>query len=381
MKQKIRLKKTLTLTTLTALLLFYCNTATEEITEQKPYIYKVPETLNDGWETGHLAEAGFDQVTIEEMGFKVLNKINFPNIHAILVVKNGKIVFEEYYYNYNINMRHDLRSATKSFTSLLMGIAIEKDFIKSADEKVYPFFPEYPSFDNWDIRKSKMDIDNLLTMRSGLDSDDWLYEESPGSEYYLYQSEDWIKFMLDLPMVADPGEKFAYSSGGVIVIGGIITNATGMSISKFSDQYLFGPLEITDFLWRTYSFGTNTGGNLELRPRDMARFGQMVLKKGVWKNSKIISPEWLNKSVIPYVDVPNNTSWGSEYGYLWWISRVFIKNREINSFGASGNGGQVIQIFPYLDMVAVFTGGNFYPNDKGYPYKLMEQYILPALIH
>jgi len=380
LKQKRRTIQILVLLALTAIFSNRCSTGTKTENEQIIYIYQVPKNCGDGWKTGHLIEAGFDMHIMEEMGFRILNKINFPNIHSIIIIKGGKIIFEEYYYNYDKNMKHDLRSASKSFTSLLAGVAIENNFINSVYEKVYPFFPEYPSFDYWDARKNKMDIDDLLTMRSGLDSDDWQFEESPGSEYYLYQSADWIKFMLDLPMVTDPGETFAYSSGGVVVIGGIITNVTGMSITQFSNQYLFAPLGIIDFKWQIHSFGTNTGGNLELCPRDMARFGYMILKGGVWKNKKIVSREWLEKSVFSYVNIPNNTTWGCEYGYLWWISKVFINNREIQSFGASGNGGQIIQIFPGLDMVVVFTGGNYYPNDNGYPYKLMEEFILPALL-
>ena len=208
------------------------------------YKYAAPEKLDDGLTVGSIENAGLDAAAIKQMVEKIADGTH-KNVHSVLIVKDGKLVVEEYFYEYDRDRLHQLRSTTKSFISALIGIAIEKGFIKSKNEAVLPFFPEYdpknPSAD-----KKTITIENLLTHQSGLDCDDD-DQKSAGNELKMGVSPDWVKFTLDLPMNDKPGSRAKYCSGGVIVLGRIIEKATRKSISDFAAQHLSKPLGITNF--------------------------------------------------------------------------------------------------------------------------------------
>jgi CubicO group peptidase (beta-lactamase class C family) len=349
---------------------------------QYEYVYHAPEETGDGWETSSLDAEGVDLERVKELIRNILNK-RFVNIHSVLLVKNGKLVLEEYFYGYNRDKKHQLRSATKSVTSILVGIAKDQKRIKSVDEKLYESFPEYEEID-WSAPKNNITLKHVLTMTAGLDWNEWTYPDSDtrSSIYGMVRSDDWIEFVLKRRIVQSPGKIFNYSSGLSLVLGAILKNKTGLYANEYAEKYLFGPLGISDFSWQqgpngmVYTSGGDRG--LWLRPRDMAKIGLLFINKGNWKGQQIVSSEWVNESTKPHV---NAFFAGSEYGYQWWRGEKTIGNRSIGVFYAAGHGGQYIFVCPCLDLVAVFTSkvhGN--PLDVARPQIMMVDHIIPAIL-
>jgi len=349
---------------------------------QYEYVYQLPEQTGDGWETSSLDSEGIDLERVKELMRNIL-KGRFKNIHSVLLVKNGKLVLEEYFYGYNRDKQHQLRSATKSVTSILVGIAKDQKRIKSVDQKLYEFFPEYKEID-WSAPKNKITLKHVLTMSAGLDWNEWTYPDSDtrSSIYGMVRSDDWIEFVLKRKMIHSPGEIFNYSSGLSLVLGAILKNQTGLNANDYAEKYLFGPLAISDFSWQqgpsgmVYTAGGERG--LRLRPRDMAKIGLLYINNGNWKGRQIVSSEWVHESIRPHV---NAFFAGSEYGYQWWQGEKTIGNRTISVFYAAGHGGQYIFVCPSLELVAVFTS-KVYGNPLGVarPQIMMADHIIPAII-
>ena len=336
------------------------------------YKYAAPEKLDDGLTVGSIENAGLDAAAIKQMVEKIADGTH-KNVHSVLIVKDGKLVVEEYFYEYDRDRLHQLRSTTKSFISALIGIAIEKGFIKSKNEAVLPFFPEYdpknPSAD-----KKTITIENLLTHQSGLDCDDD-DQKSAGNELKMGVSPDWVKFTLDLPMNDKPGSRAKYCSGGVIVLGRIVEKATGKSINDFAAQHLFKPLGITNFKWnfKPDSSSVETFCQINLTPRDMIKFGLLYLNGGKYNGKQIISSQWIEDSLAKH-SVVN----GTDYGYLWWRQWLSVNGKRADGVAAKGYGGQRIYLWPNLNMVVVVTGGNY--GDRSPSDELLIKYILPPFI-
>lgn len=339
-------------------------------TKNYQYNYHQPENDHDGLSTGNLDNTGLDKALLNEMMQKIVEG-KYPNVHSILIIKDGKLVFEEYFYEHNKNKLHELRSATKSFISALTGIAIDKGFIKSKNETVLSYFPEY-TFENISDAKKKITIENLLTNQSGLDCD-VSNPESVGNETTMNNSDDWVKFTLDLPMSDSAGGKGMYCSGNPITLGRIIEKATKQTVPKFAKQNLFDPLGIKKYVWnfKTNKSSVETFCQVYLTSRDMAKFGLLYLDKGNWKGKQIISKEWVNQSLKKYSVVQ-----GVNYGYLWWNKYLDANGVRYYSFAAQGNGGQKIYIWQEHNMVTVITGGNY--NSQSPSDELIKKYILPA---
>lgn len=354
---------------------------------------EVPQPTNDGWQTASLADVGIDPGPIGEMLAEIYHgdrpgfhhwppgQEKYENIHGILIVKDGRLVFEEYFYGYRLDSRHNVASVTKSIASLLVGIAIERGDIGGVDQQALPFFPEYLPLERPDERFEGITIEDLLTMRHGWECDDW---DPDSATYYLDDWEgsqpDLVTATLNLPPATAPGSHFSYCSASTVVLGGLITKATGMGVPEYADEVLFAPLGIETALWSRASGGwTDTGGSLQMRPRDMARVGLLLLQDGDWGAAQVVPAEWVHQSVQEHVRLSFNETWGRGYGYLWWLSEVPVAGRVVRSFAASGAGGQVIAVFPDLEMVVVITGGN-YDDDEGQPFEIMERFILPAVM-
>ncbi|GAB3039561.1 hypothetical protein GCM10027098_42410 [Bowmanella dokdonensis] len=297
----------------------------------------------------------------------------YQGITSILLAHRGSLVFEEYFGDLERDSLHTTRSASKAITSALVGIAIDQGYIESVHVPILPYFPEYEGeIKNWDERKRDIRIGHVLSMTSGV----------RGNEDAMYPTNDWIKFYLDQPLVAAPGELFSYATSGVVTLGNVITRASGLSIPAFTDRFLFGPLGITKYRWPiTNSRGNQglamTGGGLNLRPRDMAKFGQLYLNGGVWEGRRVISKEWIETSTSKHA---TSDLYGEDFGYLWRMIDRTVDGESVRSFEAWGNGGQFIMVFPTLELVAVFTGENFglFPEMEQ-PFGLIDRYILPAI--
>jgi CubicO group peptidase (beta-lactamase class C family) len=334
------------------------------------YKYEVPKDYKDGLKTGSIHKSGLDTALLSQMMLKIIDG-TYSNVHSVLIIKDGKLVFEEYFYEYNKDSLHELRSATKSFISALTGIAIDKGYIKSVHEPVLSYFPEY-TFENNSPLLKKLTIENLLTNQTGLDCD-ITNEKSVGNETKMYNSNDWVKFSLDLPMIDTPGGKGMYCTGNSIVLGRIIEKQTKQSLHDFAVQTLFGPLGITKFKWRfiTDQSSAETFGQLNLRPRDLAKFGLLFLNKGKWNGKQIISADWCEQSLKHH-----STIQGVNYGYQWWIKYLDADGVRYYGKVAQGNGGQKIYVWEDQNMITVITGGNY--NAQSPSDELIKKFILPA---
>ena len=335
--------------------------------KQKPqeYVYNVPAQADDGWETASLSDIGMEEIPIIQYMNELLNDLEHK-IHGILIIKDGKLVFEEYFpgiafYHgpltaFNRHVKHNMASVTKSFTAALLGLAIDHGFIQDVDQKIFSFFPEYSELNN--LEKDNITLEHLLTMTSGLEWDEstYPYTDHRNDAVQLFNQIDPIRFVLNKPMAAEPGSTFQYSSGSTNVLGEIIRKACGVRADSFARDYLFSPLGITDYQWEELPNNVLfASGDLKLKPRDMAKLGDLYLHGGMWNGKQIISESWVNASVQSFITVSQD--W--DYGYHWWLQTYEVNAGEIESFSASGWGGQKIFVFPGLDMVVVTTAGYY----------------------
>lgn len=315
------------------------------------YSYNKPEQKNDGLTIGDVFNEFANPEPIINM-VKETIKGNFPEVHSILILKNDKLVLEEYFYGYNAGKPHQLRSANKPLIGGILGIAIDKGFINSEKDKLLPFFDtKYQNIQNMDDRKKEITIENFLTYRHGMDCEN-NSPDSKGNEMRMMESEDWVKYTLDLPMVATPGEYSSYCTGCALTLGSLIEIATNEKIEDFAKRHFYEPMGITNYKWTFEPNPTsrNTFSQMYITPRDLVRLAKMYKDGGKWNGKQVISKEWVDKTF----DMKEG-----DYGYLWEHKYFVIDGKQYNSYMASGNGGQKINIWPELDMITVFTGGNY----------------------
>lgn len=305
-----------------------------------------------GWRSTTPEQQGLDSSKLADvLDYVRAHKIN---IHSLMIVRNGYVVLDAYFYPYNETNVHDVASVTKSVTSMLIGAAIQQGKIKNVQQPVLALFPDR-TVANRDARKEKITIENLLTMTSGLDCQ---VKENEKTLREMKESADWVQFMLNLPMADEPGRNFVYCSGGTHLLSAVLSQTTGKSGQDFARQSLFRPLGISDDIWPADSKGINHGwGDLHLHPRDMAKLGYLLLNQGMWDGKRIISADWVKESTRAHT----GTGTESDYGYGW-----LVKSR-MNPliYEATGRGGQRITMIPAKNMIVVFTGGGFQPGDIG----------------
>lgn len=339
-----------------------------------------PPDLHDGLVVGTPKEVGFDPHILDSLTQSILDE-HYPNVHSVLLWKEGKLFFERYFYGYNAATPHELRSATKSFDSALVGIALGKKLIASLDTRVVDLLPvAVPPYKNLDSRKETMTLSDLLSMRSGLACDDY-DSRSPGNEQNVYDKPEWVRFAMDLPMAATPGTVAHYCSAGPLITGRIVEHASGQSVLEFAEINLFKPLGFSGYRWpyQTVSSNANTFGELLLRPRDMLKFGILFAEDGVWQGKRIIPADWVRQSTKPVTQIGSKT-----YGYFWWQQSFSVQvkgeTRKVDTILATGNGGQKIFIVPSYHLVAVFTGGNYNSERDTPPNEIMPSIVLPAIL-
>ncbi len=295
-------------------------------------------------------------------------------LRSMLVLKDGKLVLEEYWNGYDRNTLQDIRSATKSITSLLVGIAIDRQFLGGVDEPLRKHLALI--YSDVAALNRNITLDHLLTMRSGLACND-RDPQSPGQEDRIYRTNDWVRSFLELSSVYPAGDATHYCTAGVIALGRVIAEASKRPIPEFANEYLFLPLNIKDARWSDFDHHrqTDTGGHLFLRPRDMLKIGQLVLQKGMWNDRELVSLQWIAQSTQEHTRIDD----GKAYGYLWWHESASHKGKQVTIVAAYGNGGQYIFVIPELGMVVVFTGGNYNSEKAFRPFQMMMKYILPAV--
>lgn len=321
------------------------------------------------------AAEDWPRATPEESGLKasVLTEMEadihggkFGPVGSVVIARHGKLAYEGYFAGDAATLR-DTRSATKTITAMLIGLAIERHKLKGVDQRVLALLPSRAKkLQNPDPRKQAITLEDLMTMSSPLECDDW-NDASRGNEERMYVIEDWAQFILDLPIrgrmhlgeteeAPEFGRNFSYCTGGVFVLSEVIGKATGQRTDRFARSVLFDPLGIGKADWFFSPLGTpQTGGGLRLSSPDLLRLAQLYLDGGKWGGKQLIGEDWVKRSLAPHARIDEKTT----YGYLWWRKNY----ADVPVIYMSGNGGNKVVIIPSLDMVAVITSTNF--NTRG----------------
>lgn len=330
---------------------------------------------NSGWE---ISTAYVDTQKIEALNRKIAEG-RFENINGLVVIKDGKLLLEEYFNGESRDSLHDPRSVGKSIASTMLGIAIEEEFIKNENTALKSFY-NLNSYDNHSSKKESVTLKSLLTMSSGFDGDDSDYS-SLGNEENMYPTNDWVKFTLDLPMKKETNicEEFVYFTAGVVVLGDIIHKSVPNGLVSYADKKLFKPLGITNYQWEyTPQNIGNTAGGIRLRALDFAKYGQLYKNKGLWNGKQILNEKWVEKSLGKQIKQSLDEGY---YGYLFWNKTYKVNNKEYEVSYCSGNGGNKVFIFKDIPFVIVITASAYNnPNAHSNVDKMMMEYILPAII-
>lgn len=354
--------------------------------EAHRYVYRSPIRAGDGWPTGTMAEAGIDSRPITELIERILNAPPGPQnpvaMHSLLIARHGKLVLEEYFYGMDPSRPHDMRSASKTFTSVLIGVARENGVRVGADTLAYSV--GQPS--NPDPRKQSLTLGNLMSMTSGLDCDD-NDPNSPGNEDVMQNQSrqlDWVRYALDLPVLSTPGgDRAVYCSAGMNLAAGALTKLTGTWMPDLFYETLARPLGITEYHMNLApNYEGYMGGGLYLRPRDQLKLGQLYLNGGTWNGKRLVSREWVSESTRVHATFtprpPFDTDHG--YGYAWHSRPLQYGGQTYRDYYAAGNGGQYVIVIPSLDLVIGITGGNYSEARTYYPWEseIVPQYIIRA---
>lgn len=330
-----------------------------------------------GWQ---ISRARYDRGKIEELNRMIAANV-YKEITSVVVIKDGRLLIEEYFNGATRETLHNTRSVGKSFASTMMGMAIHDGYIKSENQTLKDFY-DLRKFANYSAKKETVTLKNLLTMSSAFDGNDD-DESSPGNEAKMYPTGDWIKFALDLPMDAkkNHGEKWAYFTAGVVVLGDIINKSVPEGLEKYADRKLFKPLGITKYEWQyTPQNVPNTAGGLQMSALDFAKYGQLYQQGGKWNGKQVLSREWVQKTFTRQIAL----SPGGEdfYGYLFWNTTFKIGGKRQEAFFATGNGGSKIFVFKDQPLVVVITGtayGKWYMHAQ--VFSMMNRYVLPAVLN
>jgi len=363
------------------------------------------------WEVSTPENEGVDAKVIQEITDEIDRGI-YGSVDHFLLIKNGRVIADHKYsvdydemlanskntkpansqkvpeqYNYddtswhpffnNTNL-HTLQSVTKSITSAAFGIAIDEGLIKDVQQPIYPYFKNF-KYDMSDPRKSEITIEDLLTMRTGIDwFTDGGYDNDKHSTVVMENSDNWLQYILDRPMDKKPGTSYEYNDGSSVLLGKILSEATGVRADKWAKKKLFAPIGIHNYKWKITPKGeTDTEGGLYLSTYDLARVAYLFLREGQWKGKQIISKEWVQKSVSAIVDDinPDNDVVNPGYGYQWYSTS---KGGSSIYLGA-GYGGQYIVVSPEFDIVMVFNSWSVHKKSKKSLYKVLQNIIIPAI--
>jgi len=312
----------------------------------------------------------------------------FKKIGSVVIARHGKLIYEAYFDGDAATLR-DTRSATKSITDILIGIAIKDKKLSGVDARVLAWLPERAQrMQNPDPRKDQITVEDFLTMSSPLECDDW-NDASRGNEERMYVIEDWAQFILDLPVRGrmHVGEKaeapkygryFSYCTGAVFALSELLQKVTGQRTDHYAQQKLFGPMGITDAQWVYSPLNIpQTGGGLRLSSRDLLKVAELYRGGGMWQGTRIVDDAWVRTSTQPHAQIDDET----EYGYLWWLKTFKSGGAGYPAYLMNGNGGNKVAVFPALDLTVVITSTNY--NTRGMHEqtdKLLTDYILAAVV-
>lgn len=372
---------------ISTMLFFSCKKDIESIlkkTTSPSFKYTVPIEEGYGWEISTLEAEGFKTEIIEKLITDVKTK-KFKRIHDILLVRNNKLVLDAEFPETDVirpgvawltqeDGSHYIASATKSLVATTLGIAIDKGLIGSEQDLLYDYYYQYySSFENMSDEKSQITLDDLLTMRAG-------YQCEDGDGVTMWSDKpDMIKYILDRPMAYESGTGFHYCSGNTNVLGDLIGRVSGFGFDDFMYKNLFKPLGMREpkYIYHSESGKPRLGSGIFMQPRDMAKFGQLYLQEGKWNGKQIISREWITLTTTSVFVVGD----GRYYAHHWWRKDFIIDGEIYNMYYAAGNGGQVIYVYPEMQLVIVMTGGNYDDDLMFQNQPMIEDYILPSLLN
>lgn len=323
-----------------------------------------------------------NQTQLQELKDRIADN-TYPNIEGIIVKHGDSLIVEEYFNGFGKDSLHDTRSSFKSITSLLAGIAIDQGLM-SLDDRLERFFPELD-----DEEKKNITVQNLLEMKSGLACEEF-YDLGPECEGDMWESDDWIAYCISRDIKGIPGLNWSYSSNDPMIMGEVISRASGMSIMEFAKKNLFLPLGITDYRWTISPKGRGmTAGSFYIRPVDMLKVIELVKSKGSWNGQQVVSEAWIAQSTnceIPidfsftmYSYMKNAKYESARYGFYWYRENLQYQDIRTEVLFASGNGGQYMMFLPDYDATVVFTGSN-YGNWRGkLPFEILLKYLIPMM--
>ena len=335
--------------------------------QDTPVACSVPAKLDDGWTLATPSEAGLDPDKLCSLE-RFIGRSPSAHIDGVVVVRHGRLVLERYYKgaNYRLNstetvefgpaVKHDLQSISKSVTSLLVGIARGEGKFPGLDAPIIDHLPAtYADLRTAD--KARITVRDLLTMASGLDWDErTLYGDPGNSARQMILSPDMSRFVLQRPVAFKPGENYNYSSGDTELLGAMLAYGVDRPIDDYARDKLFGPLGITDFEWLK---AANSGqpiasAGLRLRPRDLAKLGQLVLADGQWNGKQVMPKGWAAESTKQHI-----RGMGHGYGYQWWLGRSMVNGRDLPWIAGYGFGGQRLYVQPDTGLVVVVTASEY----------------------
>ena len=338
------------------------------VNAQAKYNYNLPDVVNDGLSVLPITEITNNPMSLYD-GMDEIRQGNISEIHSMVVSVDNNVVFEEYFQgtnssgqliDYNRNTAHELQSVNKSYRGIMTGIAIDKGFIESDQVPISSFYPELDYLSSGG--KETILLEHFLTMSSGLE-----WDESNLTGFYGTPWETAHTYVLSKPLEHAPGTTFEYNTGTSVILNKLIITAINTDYALFAQTYY------SDLIESNWLPGTGEPLDFRNTPRDMLKLGLIYLNNGKWKDTQVVSQSWVEKSTTPHFNVTGTES----YGYQWWIRQFNTSNNTYNCFYALGYGGQFIFVVKELNLVAVFTGGNFNSN-MFLPYSIMEQYVLPA---
>jgi CubicO group peptidase (beta-lactamase class C family) len=359
--------------------------------------YQVPAVREDGWKTANADAVAVDSTKLSNLT-TTLRAWPEIGVHAVLIERHGQLIYEEYFDGFDekwgtslgkISMtaetKHDLRSVTKSVVSALVGIAHGEGAIKSLDEPLVKWFPEYPELDTPERRR--VTLAHVLSMTSGFEwNEDVPYSNPLNDEIQMTRNEKPLLYALSRKFVVDPGADFNYNGGLTQVMAAVVVRATKSSLQDYARTKLFEPLGITDVEWVGDLAGMPAAASgLRLRARDLAKFGSLYLHGGKWNGKQVIPSDWVERSTRRQFRFPTGTgsNAGAEfgYGYFWWYSCYPSPAGLIEARTAAGNGQQRIYVLPGLDMVVTIFSGRY--NDRGaggaLGTRILREHVLPAV--
>ncbi|MBN1273242.1 MAG: serine hydrolase [Candidatus Aminicenantes bacterium] len=325
--------------------------------QQTSYRTTTPPDLNDGLKIASAESVGIDKKDLEILTQRISNS-DFGYLRSLILIKDGNLIYEGCFFGARRDDRYTIYSVSKTFTSALFGIAMDKGFIKTVDQALLPFFPEYKNMTN-DPLKKNIKIHHLLSLSSGFDWDEstFSYEDRRNIHVQMEMTNDWIRFILQRPMRDKPGERWLYNTGNVQLLSAIIKKTTGLYLHEFAEKQLFGPLKIKNYYWNTdpsgYTCAGGSDGGLRLKARDIAKLGCLYTNKGIWNGKRILSEAWIKKSTQGYI----TTRGDRQYGYLWHVGIDKTYEQPYKFFYHSGSGGHLLMVYPELNLAIVINSG------------------------